>query len=279
MSVAYNMALTVHKGLQTLRATKQIPQQQVAMEARLARELRNVFGEAAKETLKELERLGHVPSGGSEYKRIVRFIEQAKDTMRERVADQSVEAADYGRRKAASELGRKLEPVTDRARQALREHAFNASETTLNRVTGNIMDSLDQSMKDGLGINDVATRLRDEFSHAETFELRRVARTEVNRAQQTGAMETERELGVEYHEWITAEDERVRDTHFDIHGQIVRVGEPFTNDCIRPGEGPIEEVINCRCRLAPFLVPEGKMAPADRSFFWADELLDVESRS
>lgn len=198
--------------------------------------------------------------------------------MRNAVADNSVDAASYGRNKVLSELGRATDAgFPPRVLADLRERAFVASESTTRRILGSVMGNLQTSVDDGLGIDDAAGRLEQEFHSMRDHELKRIARTEINRSQQVAAMETERELGVEFHEWVTAEDERVRETHLDQHGEIVRVGEEFSNGLVRPGDadGPLEEIINCRCRLAPFLMPRGYRAPADQAQFYESELVTV----
>jgi len=57
-------------------------------------------------------------------------------------------------------------------------------------------------------------------------------------------------------EWVTAEDERVRDSHAEMDGQVVGQDEPFVsgdgNELMYPGDpsAPPEEVIRCRCAVA-----------------------------
>ncbi|KKK59424.1 hypothetical protein LCGC14_3034540, partial [marine sediment metagenome] len=136
---------------------------------------------------------------------------------------------------------------------------------------------------------DAAVRLRSEFKGMREFELRRIARTEINRAQQDAAELTEIELGVTFHQWITGSDERVRSSHRDQHNEIARVGEPFSNGLRRPLEAgaALSEVVNCRCRIAPWIMPEGFRAPTGKSLgsptylvlkaFFPDEIVEIES--
>jgi hypothetical protein len=55
-----------------------------------------------------------------------------------------------------------------------------------------------------------------------------------------------------------------------IHGQVRNIGEEFSNGCKHPHDpdAPIEETINCRCRLK--VVTVGALSFADSSFL--DEL-------
>ena len=172
------------------------------------------------------------------------------------------------------------EAVSDR----LRQDTFIASEHTMNRISGNVMDNLKQSYEEGYGIDKAAGNLEGVFDGMEGYELKRVARTEINGAQNRGAEATERQLGIQYDRWRTAGDDRVRGTepgdmadHTYMDGQISRVGEPFSNGLTRPGDrsGPIEEWIQCRCVLVPYLIPEGYAAP-EGTFFYEEDLIKLK---
>jgi len=197
--------------------------------------------------------------------------------MRDLVADTTVEAANYGRNKILSELGQQVLPFPDRIQLALRERTFEASRSTMSRLTGDVMGVLSDASREGLGIRDAALRLEDQFRDMREFELRRIARTETNRAQQDAAMTTEKELGVRFHQWHTAGGERVRSSHREQHNEIVAVGAEFSNGLVRPGDssGPLSEFINCRCRLIPFIIPHGMRAPVDMAQFHAGDLVQV----
>jgi hypothetical protein len=62
-----------------------------------------------------------------------------------------------------------------------------------------------------------------------------------------------------------------------MHGQIVRVGDQFSNGLRYPGDrtGEIAEWINCRCTTVPFIMPIGFIAPPGVLHFYEDELLAV----
>jgi uncharacterized protein with gpF-like domain len=60
-------------------------------------------------------------------------------------------------------------------------------------------------------------------------------------------------------EWIASFDDRTRDAHAEADGQIVMQSDPFLvggEQLLYPGDpaGSSENVINCRCSVAPFPV-------------------------
>ncbi len=160
---------------------------------------------------------------------------------------------------------------------SLRFNTFQASDKTLSRVTQNISNNLADSYHEGLGIRDAGRKITREFSSLKGWESRRIARTEINTAQNEGAFSAYDELGVEYHMWWTGQDNRVRDSHAPLHGHIVAVGNTFSNGLLYPGDksGKINEWINCRCTTIPYIIPLGKMAPQGLTEFTEDQLEDI----
>lgn len=63
-------------------------------------------------------------------------------------------------------------------------------------------------------------------------------------------------MGAVGYAWRTRRDGRVRNSHGDLEGDYVRIGEPFITvnnvRLMRPGDpgAPLHETINCRCRLS-----------------------------
>ncbi len=201
--------------------------------------------------------------------------------MRELVAEGTAEAAQAGRAQTLSALGQSPAPFPDQVTNAIKDRVFEASARTMARLVGNATANLEKSAGDGLGIKDAARNLRKEFKNMREFELRRVARTEINRAQQDAAELTEIELGVTFHQWITGSDERVRGSHRAQHNEVARVGQPFSNGLRRPLESgaPLGEVVNCRCRIAPWIMPEGFRAPTGKRLalkaFFPGEIVEI----
>ena len=161
------------------------------------------------------------------------------------------------------------------AEEDLFERVFIASQQTMARVEQSIMTIILEGYKSGKGIDYVADQLQVRFNQLTTWESKRIARTEIHNSHNTAVNDTYQELGVEYTMWITAHDDRVRglketDTadHVELDGQIIRLGDTYSNGLKYPGDtdGPIEEWINCRCSNAPYVIPYGYAAPPMEQF-------------
>ena len=171
--------------------------------------------------------------------------------------------------------------VSDR----MKHDTFIASQGTIDRMSGDVMNNIKDSYEQGYGIDKAAVNLQDAFDGMEDWELKRVARTEINGAQNLGAQATMRQLGIQYCMWRTAGDARVRGNrpedsadHKYLDGQITKAWDGrFSNGLTRPGDrnGPIKEWIQCRCVLLPYLMPEGYAAPS-MSFFYVSDLIKVD---
>lgn len=85
----------------------------------------------------------------------------------------------------------------------------------------------------------------------------RIARTETNRVMNEATLERIVEANAKgiktLKRWDAKLDERVRDSHARVHGEVRADGEKFSNGCLKPGDGGPAESINCRCSLEPVL--------------------------
>ena len=154
------------------------------------------------------------------------------------------------------------------AEEDLLERVFIASQATLTRVDTSIKLLLTEGYQTGKGINHVANLLTQRFDQLQTWEARRIARTEIHNSHNTAVMDTYQELDVEYTMWISADDDRTRESHLEINGEIIPIGNEYSNGLKFPGDtdGPIEEWINCRCANAPYNMPYGYVAPPQEQF-------------
>lgn len=122
-----------------------------------------------------------------------------------------------------------------------------------------VQNAVTQGIVQGKSIADIGKRLTSELATSNGAKMDMFARTAVTGAQNAGRKERlveAEEMGIEVKkQWIATHDQRVRDTHAYLDGQIVGVDEPFTVDGMKidyPGDplAPPELVYNCRCTLA-----------------------------
>lgn len=255
-----------------------------AAEARLNTKLRGIFDGAMRESILQLQAMGQVPATDAARMKIINEFKAAEQPFKDTMADHAVESANMGRKQTYEDLARQgiemdFSEFNRMTSRQIRLHSFEASDLTMNRMTGDVMGNLTQSYKQGLGIKETAARLQSDFQNMKDYELLRIARTETNAAASLGAHYTMEELNVEYEQWWTAADDRVREQHIWMHGQITKVGDSFSNGLAHPHDrqGLIEEWINCRCRPVPFIMPHGYAAPTGRTYFYEDEIVLRES--
>lgn len=171
----------------------------------------------------------------------------------------------------------KLFATSDFSAEQMRDKTFVASENTLARVDKDINGIITEGYRDGLGINDVTNRVNTRFNQLESWEAQRIARTEIHGSHMMGVMNSYEDMGVEYLQWAAAHDNRTRDTHSAIDGEIIPWGGVFSNGLRYPGDtsGPISEWINCRCGVLPWFCPPGMMVPVAMSNFRESDLIPL----
>ncbi len=119
-----------------------------------------------------------------------------------------------------------------------------------------IMVEIDKGTQQGESIQQISDRIRGIYNMAAN-RSRTIARTETTGALNGGSLLYYEEAGAKYKKWSTAGDEAVRPSHMMIHGEIVKNEARFSNGLDFPGgEGPPEEVINCRCIILPVIKKE-----------------------
>src|SRR4029077_4434864 len=80
-----------------------------------------------------------------------------------------------------------------------------------------------------------------------------IARTETTSAANAAALDGFRAGGAPYKGWLSVQDDRVRESHQDLDGEVVALDDAFSNGLDHPGDpdGPPDEVCNCRCTITP----------------------------
>jgi HK97 family phage portal protein len=130
------------------------------------------------------------------------------------------------------------------------------SQTTRDAIAEGVAEGLSQNE----GASDIAKRIRASYadwagegdSALDRSRSFLIARTEagaaVNFGHNMGALQVEKQTGaVVLKEWISSRDDRVRDSHAMVDGEIRALHEGFSNGLLYPNApgAPAEEVINC----------------------------------
>jgi SPP1 gp7 family putative phage head morphogenesis protein len=129
-------------------------------------------------------------------------------------------------------------------------------ENRMTDAADEVFASIARGLQDGIEVGDtmdeLADRIRGEFSGIEKHRAKTVAQTEVAVCYGVAREEAMEQAGVGYKEWLTSRNENVRATHRAVDGQVVALHEHFTvggEQLAHPGDpkGSAGNVINCHC--------------------------------
>lgn len=135
--------------------------------------------------------------------------------------------------------------------------AFKASDTTMNRVTGDVMDKLKTSIEQGKSLEHTTEEIITETRDMAKWEVDRISRTETQRAYNQSKLETMKvNPKITGKRWVNSGLSNSREAHVEADGQTVAVDEPFIVDgeeLMYPGDpdGSPENTINCACTMVP----------------------------
>lgn len=121
------------------------------------------------------------------------------------------------------------------------------------RIRASVEETVREGIRSGLSVSEVSDHIREVFNTTASRSVM-IARTEVIGAANGGQMLYYQEAGITRKEWVTSKDENVRESHEKMDGVVAPVAQRFPNGLMQPGgEGPAEEVINCRCTIVPVI--------------------------
>jgi len=167
-----------------------------------------------------------------------------------------------------------LPPVEEK----LRHNMFIASGTTFDKINLQLNQVIADSYKNGDSYQVMADKIGEKFEQYAGDRALTIARTETHSAHEQGIYDKYGEEGTEFIQWRTGEDNRVRTSHQELSGKIIRYGGTFSNGLKYPGDkdGAIGEWIKCRCHILPFSMPLGYTAP-DMAEFTEDMLIPIDA--
>jgi HK97 family phage portal protein len=148
-------------------------------------------------------------------------------------------------RKSDNDLGW-LSDTEDFIDDTIEMRAEEVLDTTKDRVR----DAVVGALLLGGGTEKVIEAIESLYDHDTPIRSRAIAETEVITAGNAGSRFAMASLGIPMEkEWITQEDERVRPSHQEVHGQRRKLHENYSNGLRFPGDplADASEVINCRC--------------------------------
>ena len=125
--------------------------------------------------------------------------------------------------------------------------------------TRQINSAVLQGILQGESIPEIAARIYPIVGKNEAAAIRN-ARTMTTAAECHGRLDSYHDLSdrgvVMKKVWIATPDDRTRPTHIDLDGEEQDIDDEFSNGCMFPGDGngPAEEVWNCRCSIRTHII-------------------------
>lgn len=130
-------------------------------------------------------------------------------------------------------------------------------------VAERIFNKVSSLIEQGTSPEDIGTIIRKDFNVLADYKAKQIAREEVGASLNGGRHDQLVEEGVEAREWLASRDDRVRDEHEAVDGEIVvgadaqySIGLRFPQD----PEGDPSLVIGCRCIELPATTSDARGA-------------------
>lgn len=117
-----------------------------------------------------------------------------------------------------------------------------------------LQETIMAGYQDGLSVKDTATALEEKLDKMRPVSAAMLARTDLNALANGSSVMAAQLVGVPYKLWVTASDEKVRETHRAANGQTVPVDQLFQvggEQAMYPADPSLsdEEACNCRCTV------------------------------
>lgn len=131
----------------------------------------------------------------------------------------------------------------------MQEYLSTQSLQHVKGINQTTRDQLRATLKTGIAneesIDQLRIRIQAVFTNASDVRANTIARSETTRAFEYASHEVLQQMSeqdvINARQWLTVQDDRVRPTHAEIHGYVVRF-----NNCYPGGIEPGSE-ITCRC--------------------------------
>lgn len=155
----------------------------------------------------------------------------------------------------AQSLAGELTPAQEAIYEQRKASLIAERQARITKINSTIKNELQSKHAEIFSANGTIDALADvarkTFNKAEGRTLMQ-ARTETSSAMNAATDIYYKEIGVTFKKWVTAHDEAVRESHKALDGETVQMAGSFSNGMDFPGgDGPVEEVVNCRCTAYP----------------------------
>ncbi len=224
--------------------TKQKP-----VEDRLLSKVRRHFYDLRKEVLSNLEKQGGALEALANWG-------EADNSLKNSVQPAIHKAVEEGVEIAKAQVGKKTALDEMIASKVAAYTSVRANKIVeINRtVKKRIASELQAGIVAGETTLQLSERVKSVFNAASSRAIT-IARTESAGAVNGGSNLYYREAGIVKKRWITAGDELVRESHREVNGEVVLTADHFSNGLSYPGDqaGQAEDIINCRCTVAPVI--------------------------
>lgn len=117
-----------------------------------------------------------------------------------------------------------------------------------------VSETIQEGFASGWSVAQTAAAIVAKVDEVAPARAAMYARTDLNALSNGGSLMAAQIAGVAAKTWLTAGDDKVRETHADAEGQTVPIEQPFDiggEQAMYPGDPDLsdEEALNCRCTL------------------------------
>ena len=194
-------------------------------------------------------------------------IETYSDDEAEEYVKHLLKAMEYGYKQSIP--SRSLTFPNEEAQKSLREIGAKKIKYITETTRKQINDVVASAYEEQVGVNEIVARIRETFDGISKGRAETIARTETLTAVSVGQQQKLKDFRDQFPEesktmkkvWVSAQDERVRDSHIDLDGVAIGIDEEFKSGLAFPRDPNCEdpsEVINCRCTTIEYFPEDEK---------------------
>jgi len=212
------------------------------LEKQLAKKVKGFFFNQRSKVLKLINEEKAVEDNPVELQELINIQSEEDERFIKAMTPYVANIVEEGQNMAYNALGVDREVILNRSVIATRMGVFKTvNDTVFKQLRKEIFDGINN----GESIQDIIKRIKSTYNKVNS-RATIIARTEVTSALNLSQMTIYEEEGVRYKKWLTAKDERVRDSHRSNSRQgPIPITASFGNGEKYPGQASV----NCRCTL------------------------------